>query len=123
MIQSQLNLFLLALTVMCDIKTIMFVNLLIVHQISYACVNQLEVQNYLMQIASQEVAIAEIPQYKKAILLDKPDKYNLTTDKINLINAYKKSHLKNKLDEVQISKINELENTKKEFFKSHELCK
>ena len=100
-------------------------NLLISFSLSnvYACERPMKIRNYLMQVAANEAQIANIPEYKQAMLLDKPDYYGLTNNKIALINAYKKSHLKDALTDEQIAQINLLEQSKQEFLKSQNICK
>lgn len=102
------KLFLLTLVV-CSLKT-------------YACLDIQQVQNFLLQIAKDEAQIADIPEYKQSMLLDKPDHYGITTNKINLINIYKSSHLKKPLSEIQVAQINALEAKKQEFIKAQERC-
>ncbi len=97
------------------LRLILLINSLIIINKSYACISNQEAQDYSLQIASQEVVIAGIPQYKKAILADRPDKYDLTTNKVELINAYKKAHLKDPLNQMEIMQINTLEEMKKNY--------
>jgi hypothetical protein len=78
------------------------------------CLGQIPLTQYLLAIAQKEAEIAEIPQYKSGMLVDKGS----PIDKVTLIQQYKKSHLQQPLTSNQITEINDIEQQKKEFLRS-----
>ncbi|MBY0380126.1 MAG: hypothetical protein K2P99_06990 [Burkholderiales bacterium] len=96
--------------------------LLMYINVSVACVDKTQITGYLFDVAGREANIAGIPDYKKAILLDKPDAYSLTKDKVRLINLYFKAHLKPELTEEKINKINLIEQEKMNYLQGLDIC-
>lgn len=99
--------------------------LILYHNATYSyasCVQSLEYQNAMQSFAHQEALVAGIPLLKERILLDRPDWYGLTTDKVKFIAQYKAAHNKPSLTDDQIYKINEIENNKKQFLQKSRAC-
>jgi hypothetical protein len=101
-------------------KPLLFLLIPLLYCNSFAnCIKQEQLTAYEFEVAQKEAHIADIPQYKSGMLLDKT---GALENKIVLINAYKKSHMKKPLSPEQVDQINQLEKQRK-FFLSEGLCK
>lgn len=75
------------------------------------CISKTSYIEFLLSISQKQAQIANIPDYKAAMLVNRRGNSKI----ISLIKAYKKAHMQEPLNDKQIALIEELEVRKSEF--------